>query len=78
MYVCIYFGIKFAQFFAFHSLETINTIMTDTPHDTDNQPVSKSEVELEKAKPIEDVCDDMLKKVFDYFNGELTGLFSYQ
>ena len=53
--------------------------MSDTPQDTDEQPVVKSEVdEHEKAKPIEDVCDDMLKKVFDYFNGELTGLYYNQ
>ena len=29
--------------------------------------------EQEKERSIEDVCDDMLKKVYEYFDGDLTG-----
>ena len=49
--------------------------MSEVTYDVENplQPEAEA-TEEDKEKPIEDVCDSMLEKVFDYFNGELTGL----
>lgn len=41
----------------------------------ENDDSSQDHVVADKENSIENVCDDMLKKVLDYFNGELTGLF---
>ena len=49
--------------------------MSDKPEDAETSSLKSQDEasDQDNEKPIEDVCTNMLEKVFEYFNGELTG-----